>query len=296
MSKLAGSSKSQTANEPDCFASFRWQDWWQPHPGADGSEKAPPCLNCAQCYSYPMSASHCKTPWASPFVISRGYAGLLQTLRTLLCPPLLSISSPSEKTHPSRERQPRGPSSIQVAGLQFRGEVLRLAPPLEICSFLTAFCNTRLAWRVRAEFGPRATRSQLPKAPVWLWAPVNVSMSAARRRMCSHVSAAMQGSSAGLMPASLTLAVRPGEGEERLGKEDGKGRVFAEMHKMGPLQPDFQSCTFKRHQLSCPSSRMFWNSAIAAESHTVGGRNDHFRKRKEKGEKDTDTSTFSTLT
>ena len=49
----------------------------------------------------------------------------------------------------------------------------------------------------------------------------------------------------------------PWEGEEHLRKEDRKGRVFAEMHEMDPLQPDFQSCTFKCHQLSCPSSRMF---------------------------------------
>lgn len=82
-------------------------------------------------------------------------------------------------------------------------------------------------------------------------------MLVAPRGMCSHASAAMQESSADLMPAFLTLAVHLGEGEERLGKEDRKGRVFAEMHKMDPLQPDFQSCTFKWHQLSCPSSRMF---------------------------------------
>lgn len=46
----------------------------------------------------------------------------------------------------------------------------------------------------------------------------------------------------------------PGEGEGRLRKEDRKGRVFAEMHKMDPLEPDFQSWTFKWHQLSCPCS------------------------------------------
>lgn len=54
------------------------------------------------------------------------------------------------------------------------------------------------------------------------------------------------------------------------------------MHKMVPLKPDFQSCTFNRNQLSCPSSRMFRNTEIAAESHTAGGRNDHFSRRKEK--------------
>lgn len=59
------------------------------------------------------------------------------------------------------------------------------------------------------------------------------------------------------MPTFLTLAVHLGEGEERPRKEDRKGRVFPEMHRIDPLQPDFQSCTFTQYQLSCPSSRMF---------------------------------------
>lgn len=37
------------------------------------------------------------------------------------------------------------------------------------------------------------------------------------------------------------------------------------------------------------------HSDRSRESHTVGGRNDRFRRRKEKGERDTDTSRFSTL-
>lgn len=43
-----------------------------------GQKRSPPQLSCTQYYSYPQRASHCKSPWASQLVISRGYAGLLQ--------------------------------------------------------------------------------------------------------------------------------------------------------------------------------------------------------------------------
>lgn len=56
----------------------------------------------------------------------------------------------------------------------------------------------------------------------------------------------------------------PGEGEGCLRKEDRKGGEFAEMHTMDPLQPDFQSWTFKWHQLSCPCSEIHWSQ----QSHT----------------------------
>ena len=111
--------------------------------------------------------------------------------------------------------------------------------------------------------------------------PVNAPALSAPHGTRSHAPAAMQGSSAELMPTFLTLAVLLGEGEGRPRKEDRKGRVFAEMHKMDPLQPDFQSWTFKC--ISCPA-HILKHSDHSKESH-VGGRNDFFRRRKEKGEK-----------
>lgn len=128
-----------------------------------------------------------------------------------------------------------------------------------LCQTPWAFVGYAGAGWARAEFSPKARRSQLPKAPVWLWEPVNAPVLTAPRGTRSHASAAMQGSSAELMPTFLTLAVLLGEGEGRLRKEDRKGRVFAEMHKMDPLQPDFQSWTFKWHQLSCPCSETQWS-------------------------------------
>lgn len=106
-------------------------------------------------------------------------------------------------------------------------------------------------------------------------------------RMSSHVPTVVQGSSADPRPTLLTLVALLGDGEGCLRMEDWKGRVSAEMHTMVPLQPDFQSCTFPWKQQSCPSSHMFWNTAIA-ESHAVRGRNDRFSRRKQKGEKHRD--------
>lgn len=215
------------------------------------------------------------------------------TLQTLLCPLLLSNSSPSETMHPSRGRQPQGLSSVQVIGLHFRGEILFLAPPLEICGILTAVSKTRLAWWVKAEFGPKAVRSQLPEAPVWLWAPVNAQTLMAPCRMCSHASAAMQGSSADLTPASLflRLAVCLREGEERLRKEDRKGSVCWN------AQNGTTTACFSELYLQMASAVLPIQSHVLKHSHHSSGcRNDHFRRRKEKGEKDMDTSRFSTLT
>lgn len=65
--------------------------------------------------------------------------------------------------------------------------------------------------------------SQSNKVPA---VPVNVRKWIAPRGMCSHVFAAMQGSSADPMPTFLTLAVHLEEREEHLRKEDRKGRGF----------------------------------------------------------------------
>lgn len=84
------------------------------------------------------------------------------------------------------------------------------------------------------------------------------------------------------MPTFLMLAVLLGEGEGRLRKEDRKGRVFAEMHKMDPhYSPIFRAGP--SNGISCPA-HILKHSDHSRESH-VGGRNDFFRRRKEKGEK-----------
>lgn len=169
-----------------------------------------------------QSGSRCKTPWASHFVISRGYAG---------------------------------------------------------------------EWWARAEFGTNATRSQLPKATAWLGEPISAPVLPAPRRPCSHAPAAMQGSPAELMPTFLRLAVLQEKGKDVSGRKTERGESLLK------CTPQTTTARFSELDLQMASAvlPMFWNTLITAESH-VGGRNDLFRRRKEEGERDSDTSRFSTLT
>lgn len=135
-------------------------------------------------------------------------------------------------------------------------------------------------------------RSQLPKATVWLGEPVSAPVLPAPRRPCSHAPTAMQGSPAELMPTFLRLAVLQEKGKDVSGRKTERGESLLKC-----TQWTHYSLIFRpgpSNGISCPAHVLKY-SDHSRESR-VGDRNGLFRRRKEEGERDSDTSRFSTLT
>lgn len=92
------------------------------------------------------------------------------------------------------------------------------------------------------------------------------------------------GCTADLMLAFLMLAVHLGEGEEFLRWKTEQGEHLLKCTKWSRYSLIFRAVPSTG--ISCPAHPAACSeTAIAVESHTAGGRNDHFSRRKEKGEK-----------
>lgn len=128
---------------------------------------------------------------------------------------------------------------------------------------------------------------KLPKATVWPWEPLGAPVLMLPTQPCRHAGILPE-----LMPTCLTLAVLLGEGKDVPARKTERGDCLPKCTKWTHYSLIFRAGP--SNGISCPA-HVLKHSDHSRESH-VDGRSDLFRRRKEKGEKDSDTSRFSTLT